>query len=152
MTFEFISFHSCSLKVAISKARSSKLASPSRHSSSSSSSSSALVFQHCCTPRVLFNTPRAFPPKLSYTRTTMLRPFRAGSSPRDTSSSSSPRLIALRIRAGEPCNVMLLSREALDSSLDEEDEGRGCSVKGWLKLYAMRTVRESRGPACGKMA
>ena len=39
-----------------------------------------------------------------------------------------------------------------DAEVEEMGEDDENILRGWLKLYAVRTVRESKGPACGKMA
>lgn len=52
-------------------------------------------------------------------RTITLRPSRCGNSPRETSSSSSPRLMASRMREGEPRRVMELRIEDADLRKEE---------------------------------
>lgn len=89
---------------------------PSFRLTSASSSSRAFVLKTFFTPRTSpsLTKPLARPPKLSYILTMMLLPCRFGSSPRLTSSSSSPRLIVSRIKAFDPLIEMLDRRSRVD--------------------------------------
>lgn len=138
--------YSCNLKVATSKGLSSISTSPRRNVNSSPSSSKILHLQTFLTGSEILIVPLLLPPSDSYTLSMTLLLLLLGSSPRDTSSSSSARLILSRMSDGEPWRVMAFSIDD-DAPLDEE-----YTFIGLLKLKAVRMVRESRAPACGRMA